>query len=69
MPENDKPSLPPPPNIHIEQTLAIIKPDAVHKSDEIEEIILQHAFTILQVIRYRSKVAVFSVSFDFAVLC
>lgn len=48
MPENEKPNVPPPPSIHIERTLAIIKPDAVHKSDEIEEIILQHGFTILQ---------------------
>lgn len=35
--------------ILVESTLAIIKPDAVYKSDEIEEIILQHGFTILQV--------------------
>ena len=50
MPEGEKPVIPPPPAIHIERTLALIKPDAIHKSDEIEEIILQHGFTILQVL-------------------
>lgn len=49
MPEGEKPVILPPPAIHIERTLALIKPDAIHKSDEIEEIILQHGFTILQV--------------------
>lgn len=49
MPEGEKPVIPPPPAIHIERTLALIKPDAIHKSDEIEEIIIQHGFTILQV--------------------
>lgn len=49
MPDGEKPVIPPPPAIHIEQTLALIKPDAVDKSDEIEEIILLHGFTILQV--------------------
>jgi len=34
--------------IHVEQTLAIIKPDAIEKADEIEEVILQHGFSILQ---------------------
>ncbi|EDO39201.1 predicted protein [Nematostella vectensis] len=48
MPSEEKPTAFPPPAIHIERTLALIKPDAVHKSDEIEEIILQHGFTILQ---------------------
>lgn len=50
MPDGEKPVIPPPPAIHIEQTLALIKPDAIDKSDEIEEIILLHGFTILQVI-------------------
>ncbi|XP_031557546.1 nucleoside diphosphate kinase homolog 5-like [Actinia tenebrosa] len=48
MPLEEKPKALPPPSIYVERTLAIIKPDAVHKSDEIEEIILQHGFTILQ---------------------
>lgn len=37
------------PYIHVEQTLAIIKPDAIDKADEIEEIILRHGFAILRV--------------------
>lgn len=37
------------PRIYVERTLAMIKPDAVGKADEIEEIILQSGFTILQV--------------------
>ena len=36
--------------IHVEQTLAIIKPDAIDNSSEIEERILKEGFTILQVI-------------------
>ena len=40
--------------IYVEQTLAIIKPDAIHKADEIEEMILKHGFAILRVsIAYR----------------
>lgn len=38
-----------PPHIYVERTLAIIKPDAVHKSEEIEDIILRSGFAILQV--------------------
>ncbi|PWA23435.1 hypothetical protein CCH79_00006034, partial [Gambusia affinis] len=34
--------------IYVERTLAIIKPDAVHKSEEIEKIILKAGFLILQ---------------------
>jgi len=34
--------------ILVEQTLAIIKPDAIAKTDEIEEIILRHGFYILR---------------------
>jgi len=34
--------------IHVEQTLALIKPDAIDKADEIEEMILQHGFAIVQ---------------------
>lgn len=37
-----------PPHIYVERTLAIIKPDAVHKSEEIEDIILRSGFAILQ---------------------
>ncbi|KXJ18056.1 nucleoside diphosphate kinase homolog 5 [Exaiptasia diaphana] len=44
----EKPEPTPAKGIYVERTLAIIKPDAVHKTDEIEEIILQHGFTILQ---------------------
>ncbi len=36
------------PQIFVERTLAIIKPDAVSKASEIEEIILRAGFTILQ---------------------
>lgn len=35
--------------IFVESTLALIKPDAVNKADEIETIILKHGFTILEV--------------------
>ena len=36
------------PHVYVERTLAIIKPDAAHKSEEIEDIILRSGFTILQ---------------------
>ncbi|XP_013390058.1 nucleoside diphosphate kinase homolog 5 [Lingula anatina] len=36
------------PQIYVEKTLAIIKPDAIHKCDEIEDIILRSGFCILQ---------------------
>ncbi|KAK3564669.1 hypothetical protein QTP86_024824 [Hemibagrus guttatus] len=38
----------PPPRIFVERTLALIKPDAVDKADEIEDVILLSGFTILQ---------------------
>ncbi|TRY90053.1 hypothetical protein DNTS_031572 [Danionella cerebrum] len=38
----------PKPRIFVERTLALIKPDAIHKTDEIEEVILQAGFTVLQ---------------------
>ncbi|XP_043924907.1 nucleoside diphosphate kinase homolog 5 [Protopterus annectens] len=38
----------PSPHIFVEKTLAIIKPDTIHKAEEIEEIILNSGFTILQ---------------------
>ena len=37
------------PQIFVERTLAIIKPDTLHKANEIEDIILRSGFTILQV--------------------
>jgi len=37
-----------PPQIFVERTLALIKPDAIGKSEEIEDIILRSGFTILQ---------------------
>lgn len=35
--------------IYVERTLAIIKPDAIDKAAEIENIILKSGFTILRV--------------------
>lgn len=37
------------PHIFVERTLAIIKPDAIHKAEEIEDQILKLGFKILQV--------------------
>lgn len=34
--------------IYVQRTLAIIKPDAVHKAEEIEDIILRTGFSLLQ---------------------
>ena len=34
--------------IYVQRTLAIIKPDATHKADEIEDIVLRTGFTILE---------------------
>ncbi len=39
----------PAPRIFVERTLALIKPDAIHKTDEIEDVILQSGFTIIKV--------------------
>ena len=39
----------PPPQIYLERTLAIVKPDAMNKVTEIEDIILRNGFSILQV--------------------
>ncbi|XP_038555116.1 nucleoside diphosphate kinase homolog 5 isoform X2 [Micropterus salmoides] len=36
------------PRIYVERTLALIKPDAIHKAEEIEDIILRSGFIILQ---------------------
>ncbi|KAM8763981.1 nucleoside diphosphate kinase homolog 5 isoform 1-T1 [Rhynchonycteris naso] len=38
----------PPPQIYVEKTLAIIKPDIVDKEEEIQDIILRSGFTIIQ---------------------
>ena len=35
--------------IFVERTLAIVKPDAISKANEIETIILKNGFTVLQV--------------------
>lgn len=39
-----------PPHIYVERSLAIIKPDAIHKAEEIEDIILRSGFAVLQVV-------------------
>ncbi|XP_028809207.1 nucleoside diphosphate kinase homolog 5-like [Denticeps clupeoides] len=36
------------PQIRVERTLALIKPDAVHRSDEIEDFIVRNGFIILE---------------------
>ena len=38
------------PHIYVERTLAIIKPDAIEKAKEIEDIILNSGFQIAQVL-------------------
>lgn len=40
-------------SIYVERTLAIIKPDAIAKADEIEDIILRSGFTVHQVIQIK----------------
>ncbi len=45
----DVPVFPDPPAITTERTLAIIKPDAVDREEEIKEEIKSHGFAILQV--------------------
>lgn len=37
------------PRIYVERTLALIKPDGIHRAEEIEDDILKSGFTILQV--------------------
>lgn len=37
------------PRIFVERTLALIKPDVIHRAEEIEDDILKSGFTILQV--------------------
>ena len=47
--ENSEEISMPHPHIYVERTLAIIKPDAIHKAEEIQDIILRSGFAILQV--------------------
>jgi len=42
----------PKPTINIEHSLMIIKPDAIQKAHEIEDIILKSGFTIINVCLY-----------------
>uniref|UniRef100_A0A3B3ZLM3 Nucleoside diphosphate kinase B n=1 Tax=Periophthalmus magnuspinnatus TaxID=409849 RepID=A0A3B3ZLM3_9GOBI len=37
-----------PPRVYVERTLALIKPDAVHKAEEIEDVMLRSGFSIVQ---------------------
>lgn len=46
---DDSMPVPEMPKIFVERTLAIIKPDAVHKFEEIKDIILRTGFSILSV--------------------
>lgn len=39
----------PEPQIYVERTLAIIKPDVIDKEEEIEDIVLRSGFHIIQV--------------------
>jgi hypothetical protein len=41
--------------IFVERTLALIKPDVVNKANEIETILLNHGFTVLQVCFFKSN--------------
>ncbi len=45
----DTPIFPDPPVVTVERTLAIIKPDAVHRADEVMEDIKLLGFSILNV--------------------
>ena len=45
----DTPLFPDPPAITVERTLALIKPDAIHRAEEVMEDIKRNGFTILQV--------------------
>lgn len=50
-PQNQMPE----PRIFVERTLALIKPDAIDKTDDIEDVILQSGFTILQVRKWKDS--------------
>jgi len=39
----------PKPTINIEHTLFMVKPDAIHKAHEMEDIILKSGFTVINV--------------------
>ena len=60
------------PQIYVERTLAIVKPDAIQKSEEIEDIILRSGFAILQVnskiLLKQNKVRIFSKKICFYLL-
>lgn len=43
--------------IYVERTLALIKPDAIHKAEEIEDIILKSDFIVLQVGQNASEIS------------
>ena len=59
----------PPPQIYVEKTLAIIKPDIVDKEEEIQDIILRSGFTIVQVTSGQYDHAFFlSTELDFSAL-
>lgn len=59
-PQKQKPE----PRIFVERTLALIKPDAIHKTDEIEDVILQSGFTILQVRKWKDSTFVLNILRD-----
>uniref|UniRef100_A0A8C5C5W5 Nucleoside diphosphate kinase B n=1 Tax=Gadus morhua TaxID=8049 RepID=A0A8C5C5W5_GADMO len=40
-------------SLHVERTLALIKPDVVHLAEEIEDVILRSGFTILQLCKQK----------------
>lgn len=49
-----------PPQIYVEKTLAIIKPDIADKEEEIQDIILRSGFTIVQVTSGKDDYVFFS---------
>jgi hypothetical protein len=56
--------------IFVERTLALIKPDAVNKANDIETILLNHGFTVLQVCLFLSfKLKIEFFLFDLETTC